>query len=100
VRRCAAYHCAQAAGFVIELSGYSGVFTLCQRSSIAGAPVARRSFRQRNLTMCKQFAKELIAALCAIGLLGTLSACNTIHGAGQDIEKGGEKIQQKADQHR
>lgn len=28
---------------------------------------------------------------------GLLSACNTIEGAGQDIEAGGEKIQQSAD---
>lgn len=26
-------------------------------------------------------------------LLLTLSACNTMHGLGQDIERGGEKIQ-------
>lgn len=29
--------------------------------------------------------------------LCTLSACNTIHGAGQDIEKAGEEIQEAAD---
>lgn len=49
--------------------------------------------------MRKQLATGLIKTLCAIGLLTALSACNTIHGAGQDIEKGGEKIQQKADEH-
>lgn len=27
------------------------------------------------------------------GLLLTLSACNTMHGLGKDIERGGEKIQ-------
>lgn len=30
-------------------------------------------------------------------ITGFLSACNTIEGAGQDIEAGGEKIQQSAD---
>ena len=38
-------------------------------------------------------------------LLATLSAllnsgCNTIHGAGKDIEKAGDKIQESADKHR
>ncbi len=28
-----------------------------------------------------------------IGLLASLAACNTIHGFGQDMEKGGEAIQ-------
>lgn len=33
--------------------------------------------------------------------LATLAAgCNTVRGAGQDIERGGEKIQQAADRNR
>ena len=35
----------------------------------------------------------LIMALVATSLI---SGCNTIHGAGQDIERGGEKIQEKS----
>jgi len=27
---------------------------------------------------------------------GVLAGCNTMHGAGQDIERGGEKIQEQA----
>ncbi|WP_251977624.1 entericidin A/B family lipoprotein [Salinicola avicenniae] len=34
--------------------------------------------------------------LALIGLLVTLSACNTMHGLGEDIERGGEKIQNAA----
>lgn len=42
--------------------------------------------------------KKLSATL-AILILGTaLSACNTMRGAGQDIEKGGEKLQGAATQ--
>ncbi len=37
---------------------------------------------------------KLISALLASMWL--LTACNTIHGAGQDIEKGGEKVQDTA----
>jgi len=39
----------------------------------------------------------LKAIIIAVGTAFALSACNTIHGAGQDVEKAGEKIQQGAD---
>jgi entericidin B len=37
--------------------------------------------------------KKLTAILAVLLLGSALSACNTFRGAGQDIEKGGEKIQ-------
>ncbi len=37
--------------------------------------------------------KGLIGVLMCGVLLFALSACNTIHGMGQDIEEGGEAIQ-------
>lgn len=37
-----------------------------------------------------------ITYLVVFGILG-LSACNTMHGFGQDVEKTGEAIQRKAD---
>lgn len=39
-------------------------------------------------------------ALVAVTALFGLSACNTMEGAGQDIEKAGEKIEEKADQNK
>lgn len=42
---------------------------------------------KRTLTM-------LLAALFAVSLL---SGCNTIRGAGEDIERGGEAIQDASD---
>lgn len=39
--------------------------------------------------------KTLLAAL-AIGLMATLTGCNTIEGAGKDLERGGEKVQDTA----
>lgn len=40
--------------------------------------------------------KRILAALMLLGMLGTLAGCNTMQGLGQDIERGGEKIQEKA----
>lgn len=40
--------------------------------------------------------KKLIASLYAVTLVlgaGTLTACNTIEGAGKDIERAGETVQ-------
>lgn len=39
-----------------------------------------------------------LVLLMSIGVCGVLSACNTIQGAGKDIERSGEKIQEKAQQ--
>ncbi|KAA3649857.1 MAG: entericidin, EcnA/B family [Proteobacteria bacterium] len=40
--------------------------------------------------------KRLIALIVAVMAVGSLSACNTVRGVGQDIEKGGEAIQRAA----
>ncbi|TVO69176.1 entericidin A/B family lipoprotein [Denitromonas ohlonensis] len=40
--------------------------------------------------------KRLIALIVATMALVSLSACNTVRGVGQDIEKGGEAIQKAA----
>jgi len=40
--------------------------------------------------------KKILAALMLVGILGTIAGCNTMQGLGQDIERGGEKIQDKA----
>lgn len=42
--------------------------------------------------------KRIIAlALLSLFSVGTLAACNTMSGAGQDIQKAGEKIEDKAE---
>ena len=43
--------------------------------------------------------KLAIAALLAFSA-ATLSACNTVEGAGKDIEKAGEEIQDEANDNR
>ena len=39
-----------------------------------------------------------IAAFCSVAVLTT--ACNTMQGAGKDLERAGEKIQDKAQQNK
>jgi entericidin B len=41
----------------------------------------------------------LISLLTAMLLAAILSACNTTKGAGKDMERGGEKLQNSAERH-
>ena len=40
--------------------------------------------------------QRIIATVLLLGMLGTITGCNTMAGVGRDIERGGEKIQDKA----
>jgi predicted small secreted protein len=43
--------------------------------------------------------RKLLAVLTMLGILGSLGAmsgCNTVAGAGQDIERGGQKVHDEA----
>ena len=40
--------------------------------------------------------QRILAVLMLLGTLGAIAGCNTMHGLGQDIERGGEKMQEKA----
>jgi len=40
--------------------------------------------------------RKILAILMLLGVLGAVTGCNTFRGVGQDIERGGEKIQDKA----
>ncbi|MBI2255222.1 MAG: entericidin A/B family lipoprotein [Proteobacteria bacterium] len=42
-------------------------------------------------------SRQLVLALCAALMIPALAACNTVKGAGKDIEKGGEAIQNGAE---
>lgn len=50
--------------------------------------------------MFKKMTTMLFASVFLVGLFAVTAGCNTIHGAGQDIQKGGEKIKEEADEHR
>jgi predicted small secreted protein len=43
--------------------------------------------------MAKKIMAGLLSSIFLIGLIG----CNTMEGAGKDMERAGEKIQEKAD---
>jgi predicted small secreted protein len=40
--------------------------------------------------------KRILATLMLLGIFGAIAGCNTMSGLGQDVERGGEKIQDKA----
>ena len=40
--------------------------------------------------------QRILATLMLLGMLGTIAGCNTMEGLGKDMERGGEKIQDKA----
>jgi len=44
--------------------------------------------------------KRLIALVLAASFAMLSTACNTMQGAGKDVEKGGEKIQKEAIEHK
>jgi entericidin B len=50
--------------------------------------------------MIKRIFASLLAALFFVSFFGTLSGCNTMAGAGQDIEQGGKAIKDEAKEKR
>ncbi len=40
--------------------------------------------------------RKILATLMLVGLMGAIAGCGTMKGFGQDVERGGEKIQDKA----
>ena len=48
--------------------------------------------------MIRKLMASLLAALFIAGSLGTLAGCNTMAGAGQDIQQGGKAIKDEANE--
>jgi predicted small secreted protein len=46
--------------------------------------------------MIKRIFAPLLAALFFASFFGTLAGCNTVAGAGQDIEQGGRAVKEEA----
>jgi entericidin B len=46
--------------------------------------------------MIKKFLGPLLAALFIGSLFGSVAGCNTVEGAGKDIEQGGKAIRDEA----
>lgn len=49
--------------------------------------------------MIKRLFALLLTTLFLAGTVATLSGCNTVEGAGKDIEKGGKAIKDEASEH-
>ena len=50
--------------------------------------------------MIKRILGLLLATLFLAGTAVTLTGCNTVEGAGKDIEQGGKAIKDEANEHR
>ncbi len=50
--------------------------------------------------MIKRVIMTLLTLLSVIGAMTTFTACNTMAGAGQDIQKAGGAIEGEANEHR
>ena len=49
--------------------------------------------------MIAKILVSLLAALMLAGVFGSVAGCNTIAGAGKDIERGGAAIKDEAKEH-
>ena len=56
--------------------------------------------RERWDIMFKRVVSTLFASVFLTGLIATSAGCNTVHGMGQDIEQGGAKIKEEANERR
>jgi entericidin B len=52
--------------------------------------------KERRITMIRKIFASLLSTLLLAGVFGTLAGCNTVAGAGQDIEQGGKAIKDEA----
>jgi entericidin B len=54
------------------------------------------NIHHRRSKMIRKIAATLFATLFLAGVFGTLAGCNTIEGAGTDIQQGGKAIKDEA----
>ncbi len=50
--------------------------------------------------MIRRLFASILATLFLVTALGTVAGCNTIEGAGKDIEQGGKALKDEASEHR
>ena len=50
--------------------------------------------------MFRKTVAQLLAVVFFAGTFGALSGCNTVEGAGKDIEQGGRAIKDEAREHK
>ncbi len=56
--------------------------------------------KDRITKMIKRIFVPILAALFLAGVFGSISGCNTMEGAGKDIEQGGKAIKDEARERR
>jgi entericidin B len=61
--------------------------------------VARRQLPGRNI-MAKRIATTVLSLLILLGAISALSACNTMEGAGKDVQHGGKALEDSADRNK
>jgi len=71
--------------------------SIATHRAVTGTPQNNSTNFRKGIVMTKKFV--LLLATLAFGS-SLLSACNTVQGAGKDIERGGEKVQQEAIEHK
>jgi entericidin B len=50
--------------------------------------------------MIKKIIATLLATMFLAGAVATLTGCNTVEGAGKDIQQGGKAIKDEANEHK
>jgi predicted small secreted protein len=50
--------------------------------------------------MIKRFFALMLTALFLAGMTAAVTGCNTVEGAGKDIEQGGKAIKEEASEHK
>ena len=48
-------------------------------------------------TMLKKCVASILLVLFSAGLAGAISGCNTVKGIGEDVERGGQKLEGASD---
>lgn len=56
------------------------------------------SFHNRRFKMIRKLTAALMTTLFLAGAFGTLAGCNTMAGAGQDLQQGGKAIKDEANE--
>jgi len=50
--------------------------------------------------MFKRFMSPILMAIILVGSFGVLAGCNTVEGAGKDLQRGGAAISEEAREHK
>ena len=63
---------------------------------LRAASMSRAFNFRKEIDMFKKIVAQLMAVAFLAGMIGSLAGCNTMEGAGKDIERGGKAIKEEA----